>query len=612
MKYKIDYCTENHPKLTSYLFAIGLDKPSSPYFIDDSEEFIEFSGWILTHKESDIIRIVTINKREEKTKLPRNKIRSDVTEKFSLNTNNENNSKLGFYYKINIEEAFELGIEVNGETIIIWKLSENQRQKLDIENKAISAWLALHKSSSELNNSNIASLENIETKDFEKNFETLSPHNYLKNEDLGEMQNKRFLDLVSSLQDPKWPIYATDESNRTGSLKINGISQSKPLNCRFSIAVHYVNFIFFENEAESVYLVQYCRNVLLILPEKFIAISFFGDSDWSQIPLKKTSILLNYLVKYKENIIKGKEKGHGGFLGFNLSQPRPYHFFYDYLYGLFKITNFFPNDGFDIYSIKSCDFFNSSILEGVNNQFHFSDQELNDLTIKNSKYLLSPAIEATRNNFDGFTTYTENLLKRTAKKNTLNIKKDTFKSTKLTIWLGISSEKRSWFEQEEGFRNIVNNLSKIFQSLKILVDGRTFPLHPHDNDITQKKEEEEILSRLALSNKNIEVVSIIGMQAIEKINLARSIDFFISNYGTDSMYPSAICRKPGVVYAAPSIGGQKSLHKHDKIIEVPASRIKEIHDTDGVKAWHEASVSMDWRDVYACILELIDTYGIRK
>lgn len=612
MKYKIEYCYENHSKITSSLKGIGLDSPMSSCVIEDKVGLLEFSGWILTHKENDIVNIIFTDNKKSQSVFPRNYSRPDVIEALELQPSYASILKLGFKYNFNVKEVVEIGIELNGELINIWKISEKTQRYLDSGDQAIIAWQAIHTSDISLLCQRNITLETLEIEGFWRAFEVISPHDFIKQEKISEIHSKRFLELTNSLQDPKWPIHAFEKINNSGLLQIPGIKHSKPLNCKFSVAVHYINFVFFENEFESAYLVQYCKNVLLILPGQFTAISFYGISDWSLLPLSKTGILLKYLLDHKEFIIKNKDREKGCFLGFNLSQPRPYHFYYDYLYGLFKFTKHFQNIEFDSYSIGGCDFFDSALLDGVKRQFYTSDQSLNKNTIKNAKYLLSPSIEAARLSFEHFEPYTESLLQIATEKHNDKDEIKTRKGDVLTIWIGISSEKRSWVQQIEGFKKILERLLINFSSIKILVDGRTFPLNPSAEDILQKGKEEEALSKLVFENSGVEFISLIGMRSIEKIYMANKADFFISSYGTDSMYPSAICRKPGVVYAAPSIGEQKSLHKHDKIIEVPASSIKEIHDSDSVKAWHETSISMDWKDVYDCVIELMNKYGIHK
>lgn len=174
----------------------------------------------------------------------------------------------------------------------------------------------------------------------------------------------------------------------------------------------------------------------------------------------------------------------------------------------------------------------------------------------------------------------------------------------LFFWVGIATEKRSWLEQVEGIVNIISKLKGRFNNILILIDGRTFPLHPSKIDYNAKIKDDDVFERIRAASDGVDFYSLIGKTPLEKLAFARKINLFFSSFATDSMYPSALSEKLGVVYVAPSIGEQRKLHVHHSIIEVPSDKVTEIK-VDG-KSWHETSVSMDWRDVYSCIEQVLD------
>src|SRR5690606_35575436 len=91
------------------------------------------------------------------------------------------------------------------------------------------------------------------------------------------------------------------------------------------------------------------------------------------------------------------------------------------------------------------------------------------------------------------------------------------------------------------------------------------------------------------------------MRAMEKIRLATEIDLFITSYATDSIYPSCVVKKPGIVYSPSKTGYGKKLHIHHDILEVDDASIKSLSN-DPNTPWYDISVSMDWRDIYKLIV----------
>jgi len=394
----------------------------------------------------------------------------------------------------------------------------------------------------------------------------------------------------------------------SSNFSIPGFFSKSPAYCRFSVVVIDFNFIYFSNEFESYYLVQHCTNVCLIFPEHFIVASLTDVNPLALAAKDKLNELSRIVRKFKNKLTIQENGDFGGLL---ISQSRPYHYFYDYLFGLNILSNS-TDKKFDVHGVCGFDFLDLSYFENCSSYKSTPNEELNKKCFDEKIFLVMPCVQYIHSSHDrGLTELSSKLIKIAEKSNPAEIYDNEISAADLVVWIGVSNEKRSWLEQLDGFSNILSQLNSTYKKICVLVDGRTFPLTPRKADHGNKAREDMLFEKLAFRNPAISFINMIGLKSVEKIYLAQKIDFFVSSYGTDSIYPSAICGKPGVVYAATSIGIQRSFVVHKKVIEVPSQKIMDVAPrADNSGSWHETTISMDWRDVYECVLQLIDKYKI--
>ena len=127
----------------------------------------------------------------------------------------------------------------------------------------------------------------------------------------------------------------------------------------------------------------------------------------------------------------------------------------------------------------------------------------------------------------------------------------------LSLWFGISGQKRIWVEQEDFLPALVEQLSPWFDSFVFLIDG--FTAYESSNHIplrgskaTPVSQDLEVIS--SIQNKlvrysNVSLVSLVGQTYREKIKQCQSIDFFITNAGAGQLVPHRFCRKPGILHS---------------------------------------------------------------
>jgi hypothetical protein len=584
--------------------GIGIDSLKESLVTEESS-FL-FAGWIVPKGEQ--VKWL-LNYADYQTELVLNVDRPDVIEYFR-GQDILVDLKCGFHEEVLLEGLKSIVLSINGLEYEVFTVIDAQINLDKLNNTAVT-WLNMHEKN--VDNKN---LQRVKTEELLGTFEILSKKEFLSLY-MSEFNEKESVeDLFSELADPNWPMNIFEVIVNTKTCTQNGFFSSDQVKACFSINVVDFNFIYFANSKESFYLVQHCANVSVIFPTLFRVVSLSEVNHWVNESLNKVPTLFNYIINdysLYSSLLSGSGKGH--FLGFNVTQSRPYHYFYDYVYGLDSLLK--NNDAqtaeIKVFGVKGFDFIDFSLVNSKAEYVSYDEAALNKLLIRQAGYTVMPCIQHCKSSYDKKLLRLSSNLVSASNRYCSNASVISAESPDLTMWIGVSNEKRSWVEQVDGFSKIIEELSKKFKSVVVVVDGRTFPQNPRQADIANKQREDLLFNTLVNKNPAVKFVNMIGMQAIEKIYLAQKIDFFISSYATDSIYPSAICKKPGVVYVAPSIGDQKKLHIHHRILEVPSDKVKDVLSSDGVKkSWHETSISIDWRDIYKCVLLLIDKYEIRK
>ena len=127
----------------------------------------------------------------------------------------------------------------------------------------------------------------------------------------------------------------------------------------------------------------------------------------------------------------------------------------------------------------------------------------------------------------------------------------------LTLWFGISGQKRIWVEQEDFLPALAEQLSPWFDSFTFMVDGFTeyedsnhIPLRggkatPISQDLEVVNSMREKLSAYS----NVLFVNLVGQTYREKIKQCQTVDFFIANAGAGQLVPHRFCRKPGILHS---------------------------------------------------------------
>jgi len=137
------------------------------------------------------------------------------------------------------------------------------------------------------------------------------------------------------------------------------------------------------------------------------------------------------------------------------------------------------------------------------------------------------------------------------------LKKMFSKSNTLTLWFGISAQKRIWVEQEDFLPTLVEQLMPWFDSFVFMIDG--FTEYEDSNHVSlrgskaapvsQDLDVVDSIREKLLPFSNITIMNLVGQTYREKIQQCQSIDFFVANAGAGQLVPHRFCRKPGILHS---------------------------------------------------------------
>ena len=243
------------------------------------------------------------------------------------------------------------------------------------------------------------------------------------------------------------------------------------------------------------------------------------------------------------------------FSGYLLDQTRPYHHFYDQLKWMVHLQN-------EQSVVSKRSFFVPKFFKKRNSitskQPTYSMFPLvigsNQLGIKLDKY--SDKMEKVVKE-DSFKGLRGGILHYRLNQALYTLKRLTNKNKTLTLWFGVSGEKRMWIEQEDFLPALVQQLKPWFNSFVFMIDGFTqyedTNYHPvtdcQSKGIIHDLEIVNAIKKKLLPFSNISIINLVGQTYRKKIQQCQFVDFFIANAGAGQLVPHRFCKKPGILHS---------------------------------------------------------------
>ena len=244
------------------------------------------------------------------------------------------------------------------------------------------------------------------------------------------------------------------------------------------------------------------------------------------------------------------------FAGYLLDQTRPYHHFYDQLKWMVELKNKKPV--VSKHSFFRPKFINNKVTGNKKNKPSFSMFPLvigsNQMGMKLDQYTEAMENVVYQDSIKGLRGGVVNYRwqKFIEKIKTISTRKKT-----LTLWFGISGQKRIWIEQEDFLPTLVEQLTPWFDSFVFLIDGftqyednRFAPMQgSKETPITQDLEVFDSIQQKLSAFSNASIECMIGLTYRKKIQRCQSADFFIANAGAGQLVPHRFCKKPGILHS---------------------------------------------------------------
>ncbi|WP_271912212.1 hypothetical protein [Vreelandella alkaliphila] len=340
----------------------------------------------------------------------------------------------------------------------------------------------------------------------------------------------------------------------------------------YSIQFGMANFvIMLDKEKQSPWLFAQCEGMIDLIVTK----ENFYKTSKSNVNAIKPHIEKLASLYFKKNV-------HAKQYGFLLSQIRPYHYFYDHL----KNYIAFPKNEKPIFGKKS-----------------FFYPKPNSRKKEDECVWLFPATVGGNQLKAGAATYYNKRMEEYVALSAVGTqpRKSRIDKSNLTLWYGITGQKRQWLQQEEAIANIAKELQPHFKKIEVLIDGMTAP---EGNEI-ENLEDESVYHNIEKSIESIcSVRSVIGLDYRQKIAQCFKVDAFIANAGTGCIVPLRFCKKSGVLHSNSRLNSFPGTYSETvKIFD--KKYVKDVPDQDSPRP-DLASYHIPWQHIFNLLAAVLN------
>lgn len=320
----------------------------------------------------------------------------------------------------------------------------------------------------------------------------------------------------------------------------------------------HVNYLVFDSGCDRFYIEQHMHSIdCVFFPSLNHIVRFPHSGQFSRTKLKK--FLQTVLIPGHESKQINTTPLSPKFGGVIMNSLSPHHFFYDFLPAIEiayenKVLSTLPQ-------ILS--------LEGM---CYFPLNTLYDLTIPNIKidWKDLKALCSTQNMYFVTAGVSHKMVPRVKTKQmdqriihkslSHNHHPEVLKITQQLapcfprFLIGISAFGRSWLNQEEFLKSFLLQLLEIYPNCCLVFDGVTSHSFGYQNEEPLFQTDKAIVDRIcAHLPTNARRMSLVGLSSIEKIYIAKNIDFSFTNISTGTMYTSRFYDIPGVGHICQSL-----------------------------------------------------------
>lgn len=336
-----------------------------------------------------------------------------------------------------------------------------------------------------------------------------------------------------------------------------------------SIMVRNVNFVRFTGCARSFYVLQHVSSIdgiffptaKLLFVFKHVAIEHIID-------------FIALMLERRKSIAEYFRRSSYRFLGYHVSHGRPYHFFYDiapatlFLRGMLRgKQKLIHSEGDRFAPVARC--LGLKVREET-----LSLAKIRAETVDKGGMYFRVGARFSKASVPLIEEFDALLMHEAAAQLKPKFRRevDAFCGGASVIWVGITAQKRIWAGQTDELARVLNTLARA-GDIRVVVDGWTCGIDGAvQRDEVQIASDNKVMSALVSAlDPAIRTLSSIGLNPLQKIYIARQIEFFITNHSTGSIYVSRFARKPGVTHSSRAMPAEG--HIHARVVRVNSAAV---------------------------------------
>lgn len=406
--------------------------------------------------------------------------------------------------------------------------------------------------------------------------------------------------LIKYLNSPGFITDMGRNQNERTAMSLPGLTPESTATIAFTLVVRDSNYVRVESDDASFYIVQYNQQIALVFPIARCIIDIANTPEWVFWGARNTLDLLFAELLVNADLLKKADSTAFRFSGYLIGNIRPYHYFYDQLYGLEWIASKgLAGSSVRIYQSSGSNFFTVSAAYGfLHADVHEDYSNINRALLSSREYVLSPSLRFSSVQNEDVLRALDLRLTEHASRHIQEGQRDS-SPTGPMIWVGVCSEKRSWAEAHIGLSQILCRIYEAHPGFVLVLDGWTSTMSSTTESTLNIRKDQALARKLIrMLPPKLRVINLIGSQAVEKIYWAQKADFFITHYATDTMYVSRISKIPGVTFGSTSTGPSLNNHVHHRVYKVPQDFVVDLPSSGA------ASYSIPWQKVYAQVMLL--------
>lgn len=395
---------------------------------------------------------------------------------------------------------------------------------------------------------------------------------------------ERLVDFFSIYDSKLFSELVSGSIEQYGEIRIECPVSGKLATCRHSICMRHRNALRFES-VEPFYIIQDNYTFEgIFFPSRKIFVHVKGCLS----PEGKISSLADKILESEKSYRK-YFSSNPDFGGVRISHSSPYHYYYfkmpalyDYVRGASKPVMLVSSCDGDYLDLKKV--FKDRVSRYEIIDFHDGWQGSNI------------PVECHLNRFYFILGYRKTWVEKSVKDSLDHAVRESAVNNKeiveniddydFKIWLGVTTGKRKWLEEIDSYKEVINYLSKKYRRVAVYVDGWT-----SSNNVSgwfpgkkMFKEDYECffdLSEFANGFDGVDVVSVVGETANNKLIIGASVDFFIANHATGSLWISRVLAKKGITHTSNAARGSASQqHDHWNDVLVPKELVTDVFSKD--------------------------------